>query len=170
MRTPVTNEHVRAARAGWDAFRGTDPRALARMAATPDPTLPFLAAALRRLLEELPGVRDGLARTERQLLAAIAAGARTRERAFVEAAASEEAPFLGDDTAFERLDELAGGPQPLVTAGGDLALTAAGADVLAGRADRVALIGFDRWLGGLHLRAEDGLWRWDRERGALVAP
>ena len=170
VRTPVTNEHVRAARAGWDAFRGTDPRALARMAATPDPKLPFLAAALRRLLEELPGVRDGLARTERQLLAAIAAGARTRERAFVEAAASEEAPFLGDDTAFERLDELAGGPQPLVTAGGDLALTAAGADVLAGRADRVALIGFDRWLGGLHLRAGDSLWRWDPERGALVAP
>ena len=50
----------------------------------------------------------------------------------------------------------------------DLALTAAGADVLAGRADRVALIGFDRWLGGLHLRAGNGLWRWDGERGALV--
>ena len=97
VRTPVTNEHVRAARAGWDAFRGTDPRAIARMAATPDARLPFVAAALRRLLEELPGARDGLARTERQLLAAIAAGARTRERAFVEAAASEEAPFLGDD-------------------------------------------------------------------------
>ena len=170
VRAPLTNEHVRAARAGWDAFRGTDPSALARMAATPDARLPFLAAALRRLLEELPGVRDGLARTERQLLAAIAAGARTRERAFTDAAASEEAPFLGDATAFERLDELAGGPHPLVTAGGELALTAAGADVLAGRADRVALNGFDRWLGGLHLRAEDGLWRWDAERDALVAP
>ena len=63
VRAPLTNEHVRAARAGWDAFRGTDPSALARMAATPDARLPFLAAALRRLLEELPGVRDGLART-----------------------------------------------------------------------------------------------------------
>ena len=170
LRAPVTNEHVRAARAGWDAFRGTDPTALERMAATPDARLPFLAAALRRLLEELPGVRDGLARTERQLLAAIAAGARTREQAFTEAAASEEAPFLGDATAFERLDELAGGPEPLVTADGELALTAAGADVLAGRADRVALIGFDRWLGGMHLRADDALWRWDAERGTLVAP
>ena len=140
------------------------------MAATPDPKLPFLAAALRRLLEELPGARDGLARTERQLLAAIAAGARTREQAFVEAAASEEAPFLGDSTAFERLDELAGGPQPLITTAGGLGLSAAGADVLAGRGDRVALIGFDRWLGGLHLRAGDGLWRWDGEQGALAAP
>jgi hypothetical protein len=170
VRAPVTYEHVHAARAGWDAFRGSDPRALARMAATPDPKLPFLAAALRRLLEELPGAHDGLARTERQLMAAIAAGARTREQAFVEAAASEEAPFLGDETAFERLDELAGGPQPLITTAGGLALSAAGADVVAGRADRVALIGFDRWVGGLHLRGGNGLWRWDGERGALVVP
>ena len=65
--------------------------------------------ALRRLLEELPGARDGLARTERQLLAAVAAGARTREQAFVAAAANEEAPFLGDAIAFERLEELAAG-------------------------------------------------------------
>ena len=170
VRAPLTNEHVRAARAGWDAFRGTDPRALARMAASPDARLPFLAAALHRLLEELPGARDGLARTERGLLAAIAAGARTREQAFIGAAASEEAPFLGDATAFERLEELAAGSQPLVSRNGELALTAAGADVLAGRADRVALIGFDRWLGGMHLRAEDALWRWDGERDVLVAP
>ena len=107
LRAPVTNEHVRAARAAWDVFRDTDPRGLARAAATPDARLPFLAPALRRLLEELPGARDGLTRTERQLLAAVAAGARTREQAFVEAIANEEAPFLGDTIAFERLEELA---------------------------------------------------------------
>src|SRR5215210_6111785 len=75
VRAPVAYEHVRAARAGWDAFRGGDPTALARIAASPDGRLPFLAAALRRLLEELPGARNGLARTERELLAAVAAGA-----------------------------------------------------------------------------------------------
>jgi hypothetical protein len=171
LRAPVTPEHVRAARAAWDVFRGTDPRAIARAAAAPDGRLPFLAAALRRLLEELPGHVDGLSRTERQLLAAVAAGARTRERAFVAAAASEEAPFLGDEIAFQRLEELGRGEQPLVTAdGAALELTPSGADVLAGRGDRVALIGFDRWLGGLRLRADGALWRWDRERGALVEP
>ncbi len=49
-------------------------------------------------------------------------------------------------------------------------LTDAGAEVLAGRADRVALTGFDRWLGGMHLSAGDALWRWDDVRGALVEP
>jgi len=168
VRTPVVNEHVRAARAAWDVFRAPDPRGLARAAASPDERLPYVAPALRRLLEELPGAQDGLARTERQLLSAVAAGARTPEQAFLAAAASEEAPFLGDATAFDRLDELAGGPQPLVT--GELELTEAGLEVLAGRADRVALNGFDRWLGGTHLRAGDGLWRWDAQRGTVVDP
>jgi hypothetical protein len=170
LRTPVTPVHVGAARTGWAAFRGGDLRALERAAATPQAPLPFLAPALRRLLEELPGARDGLARTERQLLAAVAAGARTREHAFVAASAHEPAPFLGDTTAFERLEELGRGPEPLVTGDGALALTAAGADVLAGRADRVALNGFDRWLGGLRVRAGGALWRWDVERAVLVAP
>jgi hypothetical protein len=167
-RTPVVDEHVRTARAAWDVFRAPDPRGLARAAASPDERLPFMAPALRRLLEELPGARDGLSRTERQLLAAVATGARTREQAFLAAAEHEQARFLGDATAFERLDELASGPHPLLTS--ELTLTEAGAEVLAGRADRVALNGLDRWIGGLHLRAGDGLWRWDAERGALVEP
>jgi Domain of unknown function (DUF1835) len=166
VRTAVTPEHVRAARAAWDVFRGDDPRALARAAAGTDERLPYLAPALQRLLEELPGARDGLARTERQLLRAVADGARTREDAFVKSIRAEEAPFLGDGIAFDRLDELG----PLVGGNGSLALTDAGRAVLEGRADRVALLGFDRWLGGLHVRADGNLWRWDGERAALIGP
>ena len=165
VRTAVTPEHVHIARAAWDAVRGEDPRALARVAASPDERLPYLAPALRRLLEELPGTRDGLARTERQLLEGVAAGARTREQAFLAGMAAEEAPFLGDTIAFDRLAELA----PLVTSG-TLELTDSGRAVLDGRADRVELLGFDRWIGGLHVRAEGPLWRWDRERAVVAGP
>ena len=162
LRAAVTPEHVHLARAAWDAVRGEDPHAVARVAATPDERLPYLASALRRLLEELPGTRDGLGRTERQLLEAVARGARSREDAFLASMAAEEAPFMGDTIAFERLDGLRG----LVEANGDLRLTDDGRAVLAGEADRVELIGFDRWLGGLHVRADGALWRWDGERGA----
>jgi hypothetical protein len=72
---------------------------------------------------------------------------------------------MGDDTAFARLEELDG-----LVAQKPLALTDSGRAVLDGRADRVELLGFDRWLGGLHLRAGDALWRWDGERGGLVEP
>jgi hypothetical protein len=92
----------------------------------------------------------------------VAAGARTREDAFLAAMDAEEAPFMGDLTAFERLGALDG----LVRDNGALALTADGEAVLAGRADRVELIGFDRWIGGLHVRSGGDLWRWDAQRGA----
>ena len=101
-------EHVHLARAAWDAVRGDDPQAVARVAATPDERLPYLAPALRRLLEELPGTRDGLGRSERQLLEAVAAGARSRADAFLAAMRAEEAPFMGDQTAFDRLAGLEG--------------------------------------------------------------
>jgi hypothetical protein len=163
----VTPEHVRSAHAAWDAFRGTDPRTLARAAATPEERLPFLGPALRRALEELPGTRDGLGRMERQLLEAVAAGARTREDAFRATWAAEEAPFMGDTIAFDRLAGLG----PLVDAGPEgLRLSETGAEVLAGRADPVELIGVDRWLGGLHVGGGDPVWRWDAERGGIIAP
>src|SRR5438874_274315 len=47
--------------------------------------------------------------------------------------------------------------------------TSLGAGVLAGRADRLALVPLDRWLGGVHLRPGAPLWRWDRERRTLMA-
>ena len=167
LRTAVTPEHVHLARAAWGVLRGEDPRALAREAATPDERLPYLAPALRRLLEELPGTRDGLGRSERQLLEAVAAGARTRVDAFLAGMAAEEAPFMGDTIAFDRLDALS---PALVRDNGALELTAEGAAVLAGRADRVALVGFDRWLGGLHVHAGGPLWRWDHARAELAGP
>jgi hypothetical protein len=163
VRTAITPEHVHLARSAWDVVRGEDPRAVARAAATPDERLPYLAPALRRLLEELPGTRDGLGRTERQLLEAVAAGARTPVDAFLASMAAEEAPFMGDTIAFDRLAELDG----LVSGNRSLQLTEDGRAVLAGDRDRVALLGFDRWIGGLHVRAEGPLWRWDHARGLL---
>jgi hypothetical protein len=34
----------------------------------------------------------------------------------------------------------------------------------------VELIGVDRWLGGLHVGGGDPVWRWDAERGGIIAP
>src|SRR3954470_16378720 len=92
LRAAVTPEQVHLARDAWAVVRGSDPPAVARIAAMPDERLPYLAPALRRLLEELPGTRDGLSRSERHLLEAVAAGARSRIEAFVAAIDAEEAP------------------------------------------------------------------------------
>jgi hypothetical protein len=183
-----------AATRAWAALRRTDPSDLAGCARDDVPELPFLSAALRRLLEELPAPADGLSGTERRALQAVAAGgagaagAVTAGRAFVAAQDLEEAPFAGDTWFFRALAGLGRGPSRLVETGdgqplgdppplGDarsfagqpLRLTPAGRQVLAGQADRAGLLGLDRWLGGTHLTPATA-WRWDPATGQLIPP
>jgi hypothetical protein len=66
------------------------------------------------LLEELPAPADGLSRTERHVLQAIAAGARTPPAAFVAAQRLEEAPFLGDAWFYRALSALGQGEARLL--------------------------------------------------------
>jgi hypothetical protein len=157
------------ATAAWAAFREPEPYGLAEWAGSDTPELPFLCAALRRLLEELPAVSSGLSGTERRALEAIAAGADTPAAAFVAAQELEEAPFLGDTWFFRALSALGQGDSRLVESGEGLRLrlTAAGERVLRGDADRVELLGVDRWIGGTHVTS-DTPWRWDASARRLV--
>ena len=184
-RREVTPETLAEAAEAWAAFRAPEPSALADLAARGFERLPFLAAALRRLLEELPGAKDGLSRTERQALEAVAGGARTPLEAFLAVQTMEEASFLGDAWFYRTLSALGRGdrrlletevgePLPAAPPLGDgqeypwlgLRVTASGERVLAGDADRVELLGVDRWLGGSRVMAEG--WRWDSAAGTCT--
>ena len=170
---------LEAATAAWAAVQAPEPAALAEWATHENGELPFLAPALQRLLEELPAPVDGLSGTERRALRAVAAGAHTPPAAFVAAQRLEAAPFLGDAWFYRSLSELGRGETRLLeTEDGEplppppplsdsqlfaqlrLRLTATGEDTLHGEADRVELLGIDRWLGGTHITA-DNIWRWD---------
>jgi hypothetical protein len=130
-----------------------------------------LEAALLRHLEEFPSVREGLSRTERQLLAAVERGVTSRMQLFVETTAPDERPYLGDSVFLLYLERLAGGRVPLLTEPGTaFALTEAGRSVLAGEADHIRLNGIDRWLGGVHLEGENPRWRWDASAERLRLP
>jgi hypothetical protein len=157
-----------AARA-WSAFTAPTPAGLAGVAAARSPQLRFLGEAFDRLGREYPATRDGLSLTERRVLAAVAGGAADAGTAFVRATDRETRPFLGDDWCFALMRRLARAAVPLLTGPAaepvgrhtPLALTPAGAAVLAGEADHVRLNGIDRWIGGVHLRGADARWRWD---------
>ncbi|MCZ7019556.1 hypothetical protein, partial [Salmonella enterica] len=71
---------------------------LAELAHSPHASLPFLAPALLRQLQELPGFVDGLSLTERLSLRYIAeVGPVPFGRVFAELMAKREPlPFLGD--------------------------------------------------------------------------
>jgi hypothetical protein len=155
------------ARQCWRAFSSPDPATLEELAALPELPLPYLAAALRRLLEEYPWVGDGLSRSERNVLATVAAGAATLAEVTAGQAEREERPFLGDTVVADRVAGLARCRVPLLAQNGSTSLTPAGRAVLAGDADHVQLNGIDRWLGGVHLRGDGTPWRWDPDGARL---
>ena len=178
----ATPAALEAAASAWAALRAPEPTALADWATRETTQLPFLAPALRRLLEELPAPVDGLSGTERRALHAVATGAASPPAAFVAAQRLEEAPFLGDAWFYRALSTLGQGETRLIeTADGtplpappplgdslqfarlQLRLTETGEQTLRGEADRVELLGIDRWLGGTHITA-DNPWRWDPRR------
>ncbi len=178
-RRPVMPDDTRLAQRAWSALRAEDPSALEAIAAATGTPLPFVPGAVRRLLEEYPWIGDGLARTDRQGLEAVAGGAPTLAEAFRRAAAREEAPFLGDWVFFARMRALGDGRAPLLDldpgtaleeiASKPIALTEAGRAVLGGVEDAIGLNGIDRWIGGVHLLGAEADWRWDPTTARLVA-
>jgi hypothetical protein len=187
-RVAATPGMLAAAVSAWDALRQPDPSVLAVFAMAGVTELPFLGAALRRLLEELPAPIDGLSGTERRALQAIAAGAATPLAAFHAAQDLEAAPFLGDAWFYRTLTSLGRGQARLIeTPDGEqlaaapplgdarafatmsLRLTPAGERVLQRKADRVQLLGVDRWIGGSHITPGTA-WRWDPAAQQLLTP
>ena len=187
-RLKVTEEHLEIGTRAWDAFQAPDPLELEREARKELQVLPFLAPALNRLIEEYPSTSDGLARSERQALEAVAEGPCTAEQAFRTSAAREEFAYLGD-ASFERyLIRLGEDPAPLIRFldGGilepalpddparsfwsrDLELTEDGSSVLDGRVNRMKLLPLERWVGGVHLTAGRPEWRREPADGTLIA-
>ena len=185
-RGTATPAALEAATSAWAAVQAPEPTTLAEWATRDTAALPFLAPALRRLLEELPAPADGLSGTERRALGAVAAGAESPPAAFVAAQRLEEAPFLGDTWFYRALSAVGQGPErllqtddgtplpppPPLSDGRDFArmrlrLTSNGEATLRGEADRVELLGVDRWIGGTHI-TPDNAWRWDTTGLKLV--
>jgi hypothetical protein len=179
---------LQAAASAWATVQAPEPTPLAEWAARDTTHLPFLAAALQRFLEELPAPTDGLSGTERRALDVIAGGARTPPAAFVAAQRLEDAPFLGDTWFHRTLSALGqdtnrlvetddGTPLPPPPPRGDgqlyarlqLRLTATGERTRRGEADRVELLGIDRWIGGTHI-TPDNTCRWHPTERKLVRP
>jgi Domain of unknown function (DUF1835) len=183
---PVTAEQLALAAGAWAAFRAQTPEPWHALLGQDLSSLPFLGQAVLRMLEELPG-RDGVSRSQRQILTALSSGITTPPALFVAVQRTEQAVFMGDWSFWGLLDGLALARGPLIEGldgapfrpeqanlrssyfGGELRLTAFGEAVLEGREDDAALNKIDRWWGGTHL-TNDRLWRFDGETERLIAP
>jgi hypothetical protein len=170
LRTPITGAQIELGRDAWNLYRLPDPLRLVEWCRGDTSPLPYFEGALRRHFEDYPSTRDGLSRSERQILSAVDAGHETFGDVFAACQRMEERVYMGDTTFWGILKALATGPHPLIAFNEprpDLkspslraALTEAGRDVLVGRSDHIDLNGIDRWMGGVRLTRQT-LWRWD---------
>ncbi len=175
-RRAVTSAQRMAARDGWTAFRAPDPRAILEVLPRVS-VLSHMSAALVRHLQQFPSIDRGLSRTEQQALEVVASGVTRVSDVYRQSHhAREEAIFMGDAPFLVHLGALLRASLPLLrsTRGArdlalddEITLTDAGRNVLVGEADRVALCGIDRWLGGVRLSGNGPVWRWDHGRQTL---
>lgn len=178
-RVPVTEPMVAAAREAWKAWVHPNPDPLSAIAAQRTSALPYLPAAARRLLEQLPDAHTGLSRTERQGLEAVNGKAPSLHGAFMASQEAEERPWQGDSMFFATMWQLTQGAKPLLAAQGGwptltdarrnpgLSLTSRGRAVLAGERDYWAESGSERWVGGTRLGGNGPDWRWDAANGTV---
>lgn len=185
-RLRVSDAQFRLARMAWSAFTSSDPTAVERVVKHDTSALPFLAAALRRHLEQFPSAGSGLSRTERQILAVLREhDSLPATKLFFTVQQAEDPLFMGDSSFYRILKEMAFAGSPLIhiedpgqldskdftknIARSSITITEIGQRVVDGKADHIKLNGIDRWLGGVHLNAAEAAWRWDDARGRLVA-
>ena len=158
----------------WAALTAADPRALVAIARTGTPTLPHLAPAVHRHLQELPSSVNGLGLTQSILFRIL-----DREPASVgdlwrvSQGELEPMPFLGDTMFLHILDQM-GRVHPAVYErsvldrkrpfSDRLTITPTGREVLEGSTDWLSLRPPVRWLGGVRIDPSTPSWRWDEVR------
>jgi hypothetical protein len=174
-RQPVSGPQYEVARRAWQAFREPTPEALDELRQDDISVLPYLAAAITRFLQEYPWTRDGLSRSERRLLELANGDGIALWKAFPHMHEGEQIYYVTDGSLAALAEILSSTSPPLITLDlsratdghalrGMVEVTDTGRSVLAGRLDRVAMCGIDRWLGGVHLQRGGRIWRWDDTR------
>lgn len=171
QRRPIGEDALKLAQQAWLALCCGSPANLAQIAHSQHASLPFLAPALLRQLQELPDIGDGLSLTERLSLQYIAeAGPITAGRVFAELVAKREPlPHLGDLMFYAALRPLIDVENPLITESAtdlekpyrSLTLTPLGHQILQGQAYWPDYASQERWIGGVCIKPRQPHWAID---------
>lgn len=167
---PLTELQIQLAAEAWAGFADADPRALDALTRR-RLALPFLAAALRRHLRDLPWTTDGLGETERRLLRAVAAGATAEDGVLAALRATDPVFHVTELIVRDLVRRLRTGPHRPLLAGdplrpGDLLRLSARGEALLAGATRHRPI--PRAHAGIAV-LPDPPWLWDPEAGEVVA-
>src|ERR1041385_6074730 len=96
QRHEVTAAELATAHRAWVAFCAPEPTGLRALLDSDTSALPFLRDALLRHLQQFPSTRNGLARTENQILHLACGGMRSFSDLFPASQKLEEHIWMGD--------------------------------------------------------------------------
>jgi hypothetical protein len=179
-RSTIPARRLAIAGKAWNLYSGSNPALLERFAKKHLKTEPVLCNALLCQLQQYPSVKSGLSISEEALLVEVEAR-RNGLRCVAYVLGYDDQFRTGDDELFQSIGQFLQGDVPLIERNEkdvritsmkelkkiELSLTAAGRDVLSGKADQIALNGIDRWIGGVHLKGKAVPWRWDADQRSL---
>ncbi|HEY8614116.1 MAG TPA: hypothetical protein VIL69_22880 [Roseomonas sp.] len=163
---PLSWSAVEAGAEAWRAFADPDPTALDRLSCRALP-LPHLARAMRRHLQDLPWVTDGLGLTERQVMQAVAAGAAEEDALFRRLRAADPVFHITDLILRDVVKRLSTGTRRLISRDAPHAPTVRGAAILAGEARYVPA---PRFQAGVVVGPGGGWWWNPRAAGVTDLP
>ena len=188
-RVEVTGAQLRLARDAWSAYSSADPTGIENLIQQGTDDLRYLHRSLHAHLERFPSTVNGLNSIEHRILEILAAGAEKFPELFNRVATSDSlfSHGMGDLQFSAYLAELADSENPLIRIDNfpgvqsqeaprkqlnkcAIRITDLGKDILKGREDNLSRRGIDRWLGGVHLKGPNSVWRWVPERAHLVTP
>ncbi|MFB3905960.1 MAG: DUF1835 domain-containing protein [Acidobacteriota bacterium] len=188
-RAEVTDEQRKVAAKAWSAYSSPDPTQIQVLLEQGTDELPQLHKALSAHLERFPWTGHGLNSVEVKVLESLLDGPRKFSDLFGDVGNSEKvfSHGMGDVQFSAYLAELAEGEDalirmdnfpgiltqevpPRVLGKWTIRISDRGKEVLKGRQDNIELRGIDRWLGGVHLKSPEQVWRWDPSTGRLVPP
>lgn len=176
-RVPVTPPQLALGADVWTALTSGDPRGLATLARSGTPMLPIMAPALHRHLRELPSVENGLSLTQQLSLRILAdaGGPLTLNRLFFTLQREvEPLPFMPDLGFLHVIEQMLTVAEPVLTRvpaptgarpfAQELTITDLGRAVVRGERDWLQLRPPERWVGGVCVRPDAAIWRWDEAR------
>ncbi|MBP0444847.1 hypothetical protein J8J14_08625 [Roseomonas sp. SSH11] len=166
MPEPLPWSAVEAGAEAWRAFADPDPTALDRLTRRALP-LPHLARAMRRHLQDLPWVTDGLGLTERMVMQGVAEGVRTEAALLARIREADTVFHVTDLILRDLLARLSTGTRRLISRDPPYAVTPRGAAILAGEARYVSA---PRFHAGVIVGPGGGWWWSPRAAGVTDLP
>lgn len=175
----ITPKHYDLAKKVWSAFRQDTPLALQALLREDTSALPFLHAAIERLLQEYPSCTNGLPRSMQKSFEIIASGEDKPWKIFEAYQHTEEARFMGDSSFWALLNSYIDTPHPLLTTHSQtklsppfspdesITLTPLGIEVMQAKKSWWDIGIVDRYIGGVHICNENG-WCYDTQKRQIT--